>query len=371
MILGIVHMQILKRILYFISLFFIYIIIRELLELYFYAQSIHPIFGYSVLVAILIALIYFVFVPIYKIFTLPVNPGPASSKSHEQTLIEDRVKRFSKNKFLKKKNHSINTSADISENYHQTVKLLEKECSHIRKKYVAQLFYSSSISQNGFIDALLVLSYSVNMVKDIFILYNGRVTNRDLWNISKKIYLSIAIAGSEGIEYVTDEIITKLASDGVKSIPFIDKILGSIADGFLNALLLNRISYITENYCKLTYIESENDLYPSAAKVFNATKQITADMTIKLISVIKKISLDKTIDFALVALNPVGYVWEKTFDKLLTDKTIEDRGLFKNFIIETGKFAGNPLTYGFGKIYYMFNKNKYKPEFQSSINNDR
>ncbi len=68
---------------------------------------------------------------------------------------------------------------------------------------------------------------------------------------------------------------------------------------------------------------------------------------------------------------PVGYVWEKIFDKLLTDKTLEDRRFFKNFIIETGKFAGNPLTYGFGKIYYLFNKNRLKPVFQSSINDDR
>lgn len=342
-----------------------------MLELYFYAESVHSYLGYLVLIMILFAFIYFVLIPIFKIITLPVNPGPVLKKSQEQSLIEDRVKRFSKNKYLRENYTKPDAGKDITKHYLETITILEKECARIRKKYVAQLFYSSSISQNGFIDALLVLSYSVNMVKEIFVLYNGRVTNRDLLNISKKIYLSIAIAGSEGIEYVTDEIITKLASDSVKSIPFIDKILGSIADGFLNALLLNRISYITESYCKLTYIESNSDLYPSPAKVFNATKHITADMTLKLISVIKKISLDKTVDFALVALNPVGYVWEKTFDKLLTDKTLEDRGFFKNFIIETGKFAGNPLTYGFGKIYYLFNKNRYKPDFQSSMINEQ
>ena len=342
-------------------MFLIYIIIRELLELYFYAQTIHPVLGYVVLTIIMVAFIYFVITPAYKIFTLPVNPGPVFSLSKEDALIATRLKKFSKNKFLQGHQNKIVITNNVREQYSQRIELLEEECTNIRKKYVAQLFYSSSISQNGFIDAMLVLSYSVNMVKDIFVLYNGRVTNRDLLNIAKKIYYSIAIAGSEGIEYVTDEIITKLASDGIKSIPFIDKILGSIADGFLNALLLNRISYITENYCKLTYIESNNDLYPSPAKVFNATKHITADMTIKLIAVMKKISLDKTINFALVALNPVGYVWEKTFDKLLADKTLEDRGFFKNLIIESGKFAGNPITYGFGKIYYLFNKNRPKP----------
>lgn len=359
-----------KRVLFFISLFFIYIIAREFVSLYFYSYSIHPLFGYIMLAIILTLTGYFVIIPIYKIFTLPVNPGPVSSASKEIDLIDIRLIKFNKNRFLQESNIQNNLEKDKRKQYDQIVSVLEKECEKIRKKYVAQLFYSSSISQNGFIDAMLVLSSSVNMIKEIFILYNGRVTNRDLIVIAKKIYYSIAIAGSEGIEYVTDEIITKLASDGVKSIPFIDKILGSIADGFLNALLLNRVSYITENYCKMTYIESPSDLYPSPAKVINATKHITADMTVKLISVIKKISLDKTVNFALVALNPVGYVWEKTFDRILADKTVEDRGLFKSVVIETGKFAGNPLTYGFGKIYQLFSKNRNKENFQTYLSSE-
>jgi hypothetical protein len=295
-----------------------------------------------------------VIVPFYKIFALPVNPGPVSDKSKEIDLIKRRLQMFSKNKFLEEKNLSEPDGANPRDIYNQTIKVLQPACEKIRQRYVAQLFYSSSISQNGFIDAVLVLSYSVNMVKEIFILYNGRVSNRDLWHIAQRIYYSVAIAGSEGIEYVTDEIITKLASDGVKSIPFIDKILGSIADGFLNALLLNRISYITENFCMLTYLEKKNDLYPSPARVFKATKHITADMTEKLILVIRRISLDKTVNFAVVALNPIGYVWEKTFDRLIADKSIEEKGFLKNLIIETGKFAGNPVTYGIGKMYNYY-----------------
>jgi hypothetical protein len=355
-------MQLIKRIFFFISLFFLYIIIRELISLYTYSYTIHPFLGYGVMVLLLVALMYFVIIPAYRIIAIPVNPGPVSQAEKEEELIRERIKRFQKNKILVEKNN-LDFSGDIREQYNQAIQVLEKECEKIRKKYVAQLFYSSSISQNGFIDALLVLSYSVNMVKEIFILYNGRVSNRDLINITKKIYYSVAIAGSEGIEYVTDEIMTKLASDGVKSIPFIEKILGSIADGFLNAVLLNRISYITENYCKLTHLASPNDMYPSPVKVVNATKHITADMTIRLISVIKKISIDKTVNFALIALNPIGYVWEKAFDKILHDKSIDDKGFFKNLVIESGKFAGNPLTYGLGKIYNFFSKTRLKPEF--------
>ncbi len=132
---------------------------------------------------IITTFIYFVIIPVYKIFTLPVNPGPVLSKSKEEALIATRIKKFKKNKFLNDKQINIDVAKDSREKYIQTIQFFEKECTNIRKKYVAQLFYSSSISQNGFIDAMLVLSYSVNMVKDIFVLYNGRVTNRDLLKI--------------------------------------------------------------------------------------------------------------------------------------------------------------------------------------------
>jgi hypothetical protein len=142
----------------------------------------------------------------------------------------------------------------------------------------------------------------------------------------------------------------------MKSIPFLDKILGSIADGFLNALLLNRISYIAENYCRLTLVPDPRKLSPSPAEIFSATKHITADITVKLTDVIRRISIDKTVNIALVALNPVGFVWERTFDRLIADESLENRGTFKNLVIETGKFVGNPLIYGLGKIYMLFSR---------------
>ena len=54
-------MQLLKRIFFFISLFALYIILRELLELYAYAYTFHPYAGYVVLLLILGTLIYFGF----------------------------------------------------------------------------------------------------------------------------------------------------------------------------------------------------------------------------------------------------------------------------------------------------------------------
>ncbi len=85
-------------------------------------------------------------------------------------------------------------------------------------------------------------------------LYHGRVSNKALW----------AIGGSEGVEYATRELFSKLATESIKSVLFADRIFGSLADGFVNAALLTRISLITENYCKLVTIESDKDLHPTS-----------------------------------------------------------------------------------------------------------
>ncbi len=64
----------------------------------------------------------------------------------------------------------------------------------------------------------------------------------------------------------------------MKSIPFASKILGSLADGYVNAALLTRVSIITENYCKFIYINSDRDLYPSTQTIISTTKFIVNDI---------------------------------------------------------------------------------------------
>jgi len=238
--------------------------------------------------------VYFVIIPIINIFKIPKNPGPTTDKSKESFLIAKRMEMFRKNKYLQSINFDFSGLENTKENYDRIIKILEKEAAKIRKKHVSQLFYSTSIAQNGFLDAVLILSAGINHIKEIFLLYEGRVSNRDLITIGKKIYFSMAIGGSEGIEYATQEIFSKFATEGMKSIPFIDKILASIADGFVNAALLTRISYITENYCKLTYIKSERDIYPSPQFVFGSAKNITAHMIEKIYAAIGKMALERT-----------------------------------------------------------------------------
>jgi hypothetical protein len=305
-------MKTVHKIVFFISLFALYFIVKELIQLIIYAGSIHEYFGYFAALSITSALVYFVALPLYKIFSMPSRYGPIKGSSVSASILKKRIDYLKKNPFLVKSGYEMNNLTYDEAGYELAILELNTECAGIRKKYVNQLFYSTSVSQNGFLDALLILSTAVNMVKEIFILYNGRVSTIDLWVIARKVYYSIIIGGSEGIEYVTEEIFSKLAADSLKSIPFIDKILSSLADGYINSLLLTRVSLITENYCTMLYINSEKDLHPSSKLIFTTTKDILFDIIGKLNSALIKISKEKSETLLHKAINPVLYVFEKS-----------------------------------------------------------
>jgi len=348
-------MKYLKKVLFFLTLFLFYFIIKEFLELYFYLNSIHQNVAYAFLIILGLAFIFLVILPLFNILRYPRHFSPTKDKNLEQEELKIRIRRFRNNKYLKSINFDFSPITEDIAGYKKIIHELEKETGRLRKKHVSQLFYSTAIAQNGFLDAVFILSASINHIKDIFILYNGRVTNRDLFKIAGKIYYSIAIGGSEGVEYATEEIFSKFATQTMKSIPFIDKILASIADGMVNSVLLTRISYITENYCKLHYIESDSQIYPSPGFVMNSAKNITQDFVEKIFRTMRKLAvkfaINKTFDFALIAINPIGYVLGKTIEA--SDKIDMEQ---KPKLKEHAKLLGNPLAYGFEKLIKSFKK---------------
>jgi len=308
-------MKMVKRLVLFIVALFAYLILREMLNFYVLAYTANPYLGYLVLVILASVLVYFVAIPLYRISRLSGDPGPVRKKHKENDLMEMRLQRRLGNKYFKETGYVVPDSGSTLERYQLSTAELSKACDEIRRKYIVHLFYSSAVSQYGFIDAILIFSANVNMVKEIFTLYTGRATGRDLWQIIKQIYYSIAIGGSEGVEFAVEELISKLGSDTLKSIPFFDKVMVSVASGFTNAVLLSRISLITENYCKMTYIESTRDLSPDPNEILVSTKSIVDEPIRYIKKQLNDIAKQKAIDFSRYAINPTRTVIEKALDK--------------------------------------------------------
>ncbi len=167
-----------KRILAFLSIILIYFIAKEFLELYVYLHAVHPYVAYGFIVLAAGVLIYFVGIPVYRILKIPKAPTPLMNEEHLEKELPRRFERLKANPHLKSIGFDLAPVPRTKEGYEKVMTILRKESARIRNKYVNRLFYSSAISQNGFIDAILILSSSVNLVKETFILYNGRVSNR-------------------------------------------------------------------------------------------------------------------------------------------------------------------------------------------------
>ncbi len=271
-------MKTLGRLAFFFSLFLLYFVVREAVLLFDSAFSVSPILGYAVLAALSAVFIWLLVVPLLRILLMPRNPGPVEKESDEDALISRRLVLFRKNSYLRSSGFTFDTSMSEREQYDKAVKALNAECDRLRKGYVRRIFYGSTISQNGFLDAVLILTSGTNLIKDTFVLYSGRVSPKDLLTIGRMVYYSTVIGGSESVEYLTEELFSKLASDGLKGIPFLGRITSSIADGFVNAALLTRVSMIAENYCSVTLISGKVDLYPRFKTVYSTTKHIVSGL---------------------------------------------------------------------------------------------
>ena len=309
----------LKKILLFLSIILIVLVAREFIELYVLLRSLDPIWGYVFILLSAGTLYYFALLPLLKILRMPQGYRPAVGAKDVDGIIATRMKKFRSNPYLLESGFDFSNIENSAEGYDKVIKQFETEARRIRKKYVTNLFYATAVAQNGFIDAILILSANVNLVKEIFVLYNGRGSNRDLLAIGKQVYYSFAIGGSEAVEYAINETVEKLATESIKGIPFLDKVLGSLADGFVNASLLTRVALITENHCKMISIESNKELYPSPGLIVSSTRDITSDIYSRIKTVLKDLSKRKReeiMSLASYTLNPARYVLEKAVNPI-------------------------------------------------------
>lgn len=339
-------MRVIRKIIAFLAISLSLVLIREFVAIYTDLKAIDPIYATIFIVFILLLIVYFVLIPLIQIITTTKIPPPVTEPSKEIQLIEKRVKIFESSDAIKK---IIVNDISVKEKYQTYVSQLEKEASKIRNRYVTNVFYSTSISQNGFLDGIIILSAGANVIKDIFRLYNGRVSNRDLLTIIKKIYTAMAIGGSEIVQYSTDEIIPLISTKGVQTIPLFDKVISSATDGFVNAAMIARIAIITENYCKMTVIKSDRDLLPSYKIVFDTTKHILGDIFNKIKFALPKISLSDELNYSKYIVAPFKYVIEK-IDSVKNKENEFERTTTPPFLSAVLNFFPQELNAGKDKV---------------------
>ncbi len=258
------------------------------MQLYVFLNTVDPNFAKIVLGGIAVLISYYLIVPGIRILRLPAF-GPVSEKNQEKKLIEFRISRMKLNPIIVENNINVsNTSKDELERLNE---VLKKHTKDIRHKFIQRVFTGTTIAQNGFVDAIIILYCSISMVKEIFESFNGRGSISDLITLSRTIITAIAMGGSDVAEQGAEsaiESISQLSGKSLEAIPFAGAAAKSVADGYFNAILISRIGLITENYCSMTYLSKPSEIYPSYSKVLAETRAIVSNPISSLFSRFKK-----------------------------------------------------------------------------------
>jgi len=114
-------------------------------------------------------------------------------------------------------------------------------------------------------------------------------------------------------------------------------------------VMLTRISYITENYCKKTVVASDKDLLPSSEFIFASAKTITEDIRDKIYRALKKRAKGRIAK----ALSPVTEMFHRTMD-FLSPEEIDPENQYA-LELPTGGMEP-PVSYGLWKLFESLRK---------------
>lgn len=241
--------------------------IAQVANLVILADRFNPIFG-DILLGFLVGLIVVLLgIPLYTYFTLPKALLPPQTNDPELLAAyqQSLVKRYAKNKILKKEGIDVQQQADIP----NAVKALDKHADRILQYNTVRTFAGTAISQNGTFDSIIVLYFAMNTVYRISRIYWQRTSFRQLLNLYSQIGLIVIGAKllednlDQYLEENIDEFIEELANQGAettasvgaratKIIPGLGSVVESIVQGTFNGLMVLRIGLITQKYCGAT-----------------------------------------------------------------------------------------------------------------------
>lgn len=249
-------------------------IVNQFVSFYDFLSRVHPTLG-LVLVGLLFILfmcciirigIYWIKTP--KAIVLKENPTPEEYDEYLEAMLVvlKRNKQLKEFDFSKEDKVQVVTSA---------FKYLDELSLPLIKNTANGIFLTTSISQNGSLDSLLVL---FSMIKLIWQLSNIYQTRPSVGSIGK-LYLQVAgvvfmtrtIEETDLIETQMEPLIGALIGESVVSaipgmVPITNLVVSSIMEGSLNAYLSLRVGLITQSYLGMEKPETKSTIKHHASR---------------------------------------------------------------------------------------------------------
>lgn len=206
-------------------------------------------------------------------------PKPLTLPQSEEELKKYQLKllrRLKTNQILKQAGAIPVTIESIDE----SLKVLDKEASKAIHETATAVFLTTSVSQNGKLDALTILATQSRMVWKVAHIYYQRPTLREIAylyaNIAGASFLASEIEDLDISQQIEPVISSFLKSSAGRSIPVIGPtahiVLDSLLEGSTNAFLTLRVGHLAKRYCGCNEVATRSSLRKEAFQ--GATKEL-------------------------------------------------------------------------------------------------
>lgn len=237
--------------------------------------------------------VIFIILPIVKVHRTPIIPKLSIEENCNAESLLKFAEQLSRNMDYipdkeKKISHSLEFQRLVSDctcNFEGMKSVVQKELDNRFngnevlgsvgindkiKEWAKTVLIITALSQNNKFDSLSVMYMNYRMINDIICASGFRPDNRQMFKIYKKILYTALFA------YCVSSTLNKIGSsalgvsgiddtDGssiytlIRRIPIPNKLMGSVIDGILNALMTLRIGYITRTYLQKGAVAFDGD----------------------------------------------------------------------------------------------------------------
>ncbi|MGH7501973.1 MAG: DUF697 domain-containing protein [Longimicrobiales bacterium] len=231
---------------------FVVFMVGETAQVVALATQVHPTLGQAVLWALLFTYAFCVIVPFWLLIRLPKPLVPPESEEGPafEKHIDRLTKRLQGHPVLK--GNSLASRVELE----SAIRSLDARADELTKAAAAQVFLTTAVSQNGSLDAVVVLAAQSQLVLRIARVYYQRPTLRDLiylyGNVASTAFISSELEDVDLAAQI-QPVLSSLLGSAAGAIPGLQAatalVVNSITTGSANAFLTLRVGTLARQYC--------------------------------------------------------------------------------------------------------------------------
>lgn len=243
---------------------FVVFLVNQTVQIVELAERLHPVLADAVLWFLVFVFVVCAIAPVVLFLRLPkpLRPPDREDMPEFEAHLKALGDRLSRNPALK--GQPLTTRAEIEAGLGQ----LERHGDKLIRGAASQVFVTTAISQNGSLDALLVLAANTRLIWKIAHVYYQRPTLRDMLYLYANVASTALIASSLEEIDIAEQLQPVLAT-GVGSmaavVPGTTLLVNSLSTGAANAFLTLRVGIIAKNYSSALVLPPKGVMRRSAA----------------------------------------------------------------------------------------------------------